>query len=461
MAFSSLTSISHGGYGSGRRRRPPPPPPTPSINAALNSGSARSAPISTSTSNGVTRVLSYGQQPVFGQPTVPQFFNDPRQYLRRDQEERGPQKPQPRVGRASLLESLNHPFAPGETITPRQTALLAEAVGLPGRTYSKAIVPGESGYQPGIRNPDDRTPSLFQITPSVQSAETQEKFERIASRFPGGYSNPIAAAKQAAFLAGDSADEGVSNYVGFNPSAPQGHLRGGERRAERILGGSLGSVAGEQAGRARRPLSTSELFYDPGINLADGQEVAPIGGHDTHVHFGSEDPRSLLRAARIAGRMGVDVRENPAFEQVDPVHTEGSMHYQDIDIPRQLQNSRLYRQSGAQGDVLGEALDLTGTPDQLAGINRRLARLSGAPVTGTQSSTSMPGAGTSVGAPPTSPSSSTRAPSLRDILPSGGSGGAQPTSGLAPRVALQPRTREEEEDEEYPSLLDLYRRLGR
>jgi hypothetical protein len=124
-----------------------------------------------------------------------------------------------------------------ESITKKQAAIIAEAHGLPGITYSEAIIPGESNFRPGVRNPDDATPSLFQITPSVQSSETQAKFDKIASKHKGGYANPIAAAKMARVLAGDSADEGVSNYVAHNPSAPHGHLPGGQKAARQKLYG--------------------------------------------------------------------------------------------------------------------------------------------------------------------------------------------------------------------------------
>ena len=286
-------------------------------------------------------------------------------------------RPAPRTQQQTLLERLNRPFAPGEQITPRQTALLAEAAGLPGRTYSRSIVPGESNYQPGVRNPDDATPSLFQITPSVQSAETQATFQQIAREHPGGYSNPVAAARQAAFLAGDSVDEGVGNYVAYNPSGPQGHLRGGARRAQRILGGPLESVAGARAGRGPRQLSVNELIHDPGITMFDGQ-VAPsdVGGHESHVHFASDRPRDVLTAAKIAQRLGLDVRENPLFDPVDPVHTEGSEHYQERELPEQLRP--LARRLGGEGDTIGDAIDVSGgSAEQLLRLDEILARRSG------------------------------------------------------------------------------------
>lgn len=153
-----------------------------------------------------------------------------------------------------LAQKLDRGFGPNETISPREAAIVAESEGLPGITYAKAIVPGESGYRPGVRNPDDGYPSLFQMTPSVQSAATKAKWDKIASKRPGGYSNPIVAAKQARILAKGSADEGVSNYYGHNPSAPHGHLPGGKERARKILYGEDKPIPKKLKGRAKKVL---------------------------------------------------------------------------------------------------------------------------------------------------------------------------------------------------------------
>lgn len=135
-----------------------------------------------------------------------------------------------------LIEKLDRPFEPdgGETLTTKQVAILHEAFGLPGVTYAKGIVPHESGNQPGATNPDDGTPSLDQITPSVQSEETQAIFDKIASQHKGGYSNPVASVKMAKVLAGDG--DGTSNYVAYDGSPIQ-HLPGGQKAAQKKLYG--------------------------------------------------------------------------------------------------------------------------------------------------------------------------------------------------------------------------------
>lgn len=129
-------------------------------------------------------------------------------------------------------------------------------------------------------------------------------------------------------------------------------------------------------GKGRKPLAISELFHDPGVNIADGQSTGAIGGHGSHVHFASEKPRDVLRAAGIASRMGLEVRENPLFDPVDPVHTGGSHHYQERALPARLRQRA--RRIGGTGDTIGEAIDVSGgDADTLLRFNQRLARLGG------------------------------------------------------------------------------------
>jgi hypothetical protein len=202
------------------------------------------------------------------------------------------------------------------------------------------------------------------------------------------------------------------------------------RKAERL---GLASGFKGKLPQAPRPLSTNELFHDPGINLADGQTTGAIGGHPTHVHYGSEDPRSLLKAAIIAQRHGGLLGENPAFgdRAVDSgAHTGGSHHYQEAPIPRQLQ--ALARKAGAEGRTLGEALDITAPgndPGILMDINKALARRSGASVVPGAPSSGMtfPGTTPSVGGVMAPPPREPRAPD-------GGAGGGGAGASLASRV---------------------------
>jgi hypothetical protein len=271
---------------------------------------------------------------------------------------------------ASLLERLDREFGEDEEISERDAALLAEAFGLPGKTYGQIAI-GESTLRPGAKSSDGGL-GLWQMTPRVQSPETQAAWNKIASEHKGGYLNPVANARMAAYLA--QGGTGVSNYYGDQyVTNENAHVRGGPQRAKQLLG-----MRGKP-GSGRKPLSVNELFYDPGINIADGQPTSAIGGHGTHVHYASTRPKDILRAARIAQKKGLNVSENPAFDEVEPVHTSGSHHYQEMPIPRRLRP--LARKVGATGNVIGEAIDVnTGSAEQLSAFNRAIARRGGAPI---------------------------------------------------------------------------------
>lgn len=113
----------------------------------------------------------------------------------------------------------------------------------------------------------------------------------------------------------------------------------------------------------------AEMFYDPlgGIDWTGKgyAQTGAIGGHDTHAHVAFRDPQSALRGISLAQKLGLAVRENPYTDPVDPVHTEGSFHYQTF--------PGLYR-----GKRLGEAIDVSGDPRKLTAFYKRLAKLAGA-----------------------------------------------------------------------------------
>ena len=136
----------------------------------------------------------------------------------------------------SANTNLDRVFGPGETITQHQAALLAEAQGLPGRTYGQ-IAQGESNFVPTAVGTDPGGThglGLWQMTPGVQSRETKKAWDAIAKEHPGGYKNPVAAAEMAKYLAGDST--GVSNYYGTDSvTDPDAHLPGGPAKAREQL----------------------------------------------------------------------------------------------------------------------------------------------------------------------------------------------------------------------------------
>lgn len=212
---------------------------------------------------------------------------------------------------------------------------------------------------------------------------------------------------------------------------------------------ALDKVAGGKAkvSSGRHKLSTNELFYDPGISLKDGQPIGPIGGHDTHVHYGSERPRDILIAAKLAERRGLNVSENPLFGGVEPVHVTNSLHYQSQRLPRKL--VPLAKRLGGSGRQIGEAIDVSGSAAQLASLDKALARRSGQFVSGLGGASYSSGGGAAYGAPvgggtaSSAPSGGRRAPVAsrgglstlgRSLLPEGvtpGQRAAKPTDEIA------------------------------
>ena len=58
------------------------------------------------------------------------------------------------------------------------------------------------------------------------------------------------------------------------------------------------------------------------VEVLYGKNVA---GHEGHLHLAAEN--GLKKLGRVLERKGFDVGEHPAFGGVDPVHTNGSHHY--------------------------------------------------------------------------------------------------------------------------------------
>jgi len=97
----------------------------------------------------------------------------------------------------------------------------------------------------------------------------------------------------------------------------------------------------------------AEAFYDPLGSWDSGRFGGPIGGHSDHVHLSITNPQVMIAAIHQAQQMGLRVGENPYTDKVDPVHVTGSFHYKDFPG----------RYSGKQ---LGEAIDVSGSPDLMA-----------------------------------------------------------------------------------------------
>jgi hypothetical protein len=109
-------------------------------------------------------------------------------------------------------------------------------------------------------------------------------------------------------------------------------LGGGGGTGLQVIPGQ-GGAKGAPAPRGRVPQSQIvELFWNgPGAqNIDNGRRVGKgyVSGHTDHVHAGFKTGGQARRAARLAQSLGLSVREYSPLDKVDPVHTEGSLHYQ-------------------------------------------------------------------------------------------------------------------------------------
>lgn len=101
----------------------------------------------------------------------------------------------------------------------------------------------------------------------------------------------------------------------------------------------------------------AEAFYDPLGSWDNGRFGGPIGHHMDHVHLSITNPQTMLGAISQAQKMGLQVGENPYTDPVDPVHVKGSFHYQTFG-------------GTFGGKKLGEAIDVSGSPEQMAAYYR-------------------------------------------------------------------------------------------
>lgn len=124
------------------------------------------------------------------------------------------------------------------------------------------------------------------------------------------------------------------------------------RRVQVPGGGPQRRTQGPQRGRGRA--NVLELFYNGpgGVNVKNGARVPQgfVEGHTDHVHVATAGKKGAVRLGKLAQGMGLTVRENPAFDPVDPVHTKGSYHYS------------------------GRAIDVSGDPALMRKFDRLVAR---------------------------------------------------------------------------------------
>lgn len=173
---------------------------------------------------------------------------------------------------------------------------------------------------------------LYRTVPGVDNAATRQQLKQ--AYFLGNTHDPNALLQLKAGL--DQAQDVPSRRVQIPRPGPA--TQGTGKRGDGIGGELL------------------ESFYNGpgGVNIKNGQRVSKgfVDGHTDHVHVAG-GPKSVVALGRLAQQMGLRVSENPAFDKVDPVHTEGSYHYKN------------------------QAIDVSGDPKKMARFSRRVARLYG------------------------------------------------------------------------------------
>ncbi|HEU4364551.1 MAG TPA: lytic transglycosylase domain-containing protein [Candidatus Krumholzibacteria bacterium] len=100
-----------------------------------------------------------------------------------------------------------------------------------------------------------------------------------------------------------------------------------ERRV-RVRGAQPGQR--QQSSAPADPGDIFELFWngENPANIDNGKPVKPgfVSGHTDHVHLAA--PLAVLkRAAALAKKLGLTIREFEPYDDVDPVHAKGSYHY--------------------------------------------------------------------------------------------------------------------------------------
>jgi hypothetical protein len=121
-------------------------------------------------------------------------------------------------------------------------------------------------------------------------------------------------------------------------------------------GGATNSPSGPQMAPIKGSLA--EAFYDPIGQWDNGRfSKQGIGNHSDHVHFSVINPQAMIQAIHQAQSMGLRVGENPYVDKVDPVHVKDSFHYRNFP-------------GSYGGKPLGEAIDVSGDPRQMAAFFR-------------------------------------------------------------------------------------------
>lgn len=240
-----------------------------------------------------------------------------------------------------------------------------------GRRTARGVPGGRAGRQAGRQGAQ-----------RVTYRPGRTELRRVMDFDQAGFEQAERRAQVGAFLARSRGTDSVLFRSGLLTTTPPSREDFTDSRLQskiipgRVVGTNgdtgAGDAAPPAAGRRIRGAAQvgqiDELFYDPlgGFDRPQGSKkvhnIGPIGGHGKHAHLGG-DPELMLTLGKAAKRMGLAVRENPAFDPVDPVHTKGSLHYQ---------SERVRTRKGRRR--VGKALDVSGDQQLLAAFVRRVMR---------------------------------------------------------------------------------------
>lgn len=176
-----------------------------------------------------------------------------------------------------------------------------------------------------------------------------------------GVAPPPQSSRRLALLRGLLNDEPISGLLSRMREAGTHSAVGADERSAALP--TVPSVASPTTLGSMKPSrfkgSLAEAFYDPLGGYDEGSFIDAIGGHDKHVHASIRNPQAMLKAIARAQALGLRVGENPYVDPVDPVHTEGSFHYQNF--PGRF-----------NGRQLGQGIDVSGEQAKMAAFYRWL-----------------------------------------------------------------------------------------
>lgn len=202
------------------------------------------------------------------------------------------------------------------------------------RKFSRGGGPTATTGRPGSGSSRTKSTPVYQTQPAV-SREEDRKALKLGYLAERGKPGALLGLKQGLDEAQDIPEKRIR--VGTNKTVTN---------TIRESGGSGDTSGGSKAGKGS---ALKELFHDPVGGWKGKTNIGPIGGHGSHIHVAA-GPKTVDRISREAERFGLVVRENPGFDPVERVHTQGSYHYSD------------------------RAADISGDPKKMRAFTNRLRR---------------------------------------------------------------------------------------